>query len=369
MIGLYLHIPFCAAKCPYCDFYSRPIDGDLADRYAAALVNAMATQPYGDLRADTLYLGGGTPTLLGAGRLTAILEAASRCFGLTADSEITIETNPESIDLALLCDLRKAGCNRLSVGVQSGAQSELTALGRRHTPESAREAILAGAKAGFENISADLMLAIPGQTGKSLSGSVRMLTGLPLSHISAYLLKLEPGTPLALDVDTLTPPDEDLTAALYLQCVDELADAGFEQYEISNFAKQGRQSRHNLKYWRREQYLGLGPAAHSFLEPHGRFCFESDLDAFLDSDNPFAQIQPDDLPVCPPEEELLLRLRLTEGVNVSTLAIDPTQLLRKAGQFAAHDLCRVDGTVIALTPKGFLLSNLIIVALLETLAP
>jgi len=373
MIGLYLHIPFCRAKCPYCDFYSLPFADDLADAYTAALIRAMESHPFGKLQADTLYLGGGTPSLLGAKGLTGLLDAAVRHFGLNTDSEITLEANPESTTFSLLYDLRRAGYNRLSVGVQSGSQPELAALGRTHTADQTREAILAGAKAGFENISADLMLATLGQSRQSLTQSIRMLAGLPLSHISAYLLKLEPGTKLAKNKERLALPDEDETANLYLQCVDQLMGAGFAQYEISNFALPGRESRHNLKYWQREPYLGLGPAAHSFLHPTGkeaiRFFFPPDLSAFLAAENPFRLLEYDPPPSAP-QEELLLRLRLTEGFDTSLLhgwKIDPAPLLEKASQLAVHGLCRVEDGVISFTPKGFLLSNPITVSLLDAL--
>ena len=373
MIGLYLHIPFCRVKCPYCDFYSLPFSEELADGYTAALIRAIKSHPFGPLQADTLYLGGGTPSLLGKRRLTAILDAAVRSFDLGADSEITLEVNPESAALPLLRDLRRAGYNRLSVGLQSGSQAELAALGRTHTPEQACGAILAGAEAGFENISADLMLATPGQNEQSLARSIRMLTELPVTHLSAYLLKLEPGRALA--GQGLDLPGEDQTADLYLGCVDQLGGAGFAQYEISNFARPDRESRHNLKYWRRSPYLGLGPAAHSFLSPAGReaarFFFPPDLGAFLAAEDPFRLLEYDPPPSAW-QEEVLLRLRLTEGIDTAILReweLDPAPLLKKAGELAAHGLCRVEDGVASLTPKGFLLSNPITVSLLDALEP
>jgi len=364
-VGLYLHIPFCRNKCPYCDFYSVPFVEELADAYIHTLVRAMQAHPFGELRADTLYLGGGTPSLLGAARLTAILESSVRHFGLSDDCEITLEANPESVTSSLLSDLRLAGFNRLCLGVQSCADDELSALGRTHTFRQAEKAILDGHNYGFENISADLMLAIPGQNAQSLSQSIRLLAGLPLTHISAYLLKVEPGTLFAQKKQAL--PNEDEAASLYLQCVDELAKAGFAQYEISNFCLPSMESRHNLKYWRRQPYLGLGSAAHSFVGK--RFFFPADLRAFLATEYPFDLITPED-PAPAIEEELMLRLRLTKGFDLSVLAnqgVGPAPLLQKADKLATLGLCRVEGNNISLTPQGFLLSNPIIAEFTQAL--
>jgi len=366
-IGLYLHIPFCRGqrKCPYCDFYSLPFDEDLADAYTTGLVAAIKTHPFGRLRADTLYLGGGTPSLLGSRRLSEILQVAVHTFGLDKDSEITLEANPETVSPALLAQLRREGYNRISFGVQSFDTGELSALGRTHSPKAAQEAVLAAQAAGFDNVSADLMLATPGQSARSLSHSIQLLSRLPLTHISAYLLKLEPDAPMAQKKAAL--PSEDTAADLYSQCVDELVSAGFAQYEISNFARLGCESRHNLKYWRREPYLGLGPAAHSFLNGQ-RFFFPPHLEHFLEG-RPFDQIQHE--PPSPAvEEELMLRLRLSEGFDTAMLppyGVDPSPLLKKAWQLAAHGLCRVEGGVVSLSAQGFLLSNSITAELLAEL--
>ena len=364
-IGLYLHVPFCRGKCPYCDFYSLTYNESLADTYTAGLISALERHPFGELRADTLYLGGGTPSLLGGRRLSDILSAAVRSFGLDSESEITLEANPEAASPALLAGLRREGFNRISFGVQSLDTGELAALGRAHSPQQAREAILAAHTAGFENISADLMLAIPGQSADSLSRSVGQLSELPLRHVSAYLLKLEPDVPMAQKKAPL--PDEDAAADFYLQCVEQLAGIGFAQYEVSNFARPGYQSRHNLKYWRRQPYLGLGPAAHSFLGGR-RFFFPRKLECFTDG-RPFDHAKNEPVGSIF-EEELMLRLRLTEGFNtalVAELGGDHLPLLEEAKRLVALGLCRVDGSVVSLTPRGFLLSNAITVQLLAAM--
>jgi oxygen-independent coproporphyrinogen-3 oxidase len=281
--GLYIHIPFCTRKCAYCDFYSVTADDTLMDTYLLALCNSLQewSQKLGGRNAQSLYLGGGTPILFGARRLCTLLNECKRHFGLE-QAEITLEANPNHTDYETLLALRHAGYNRISFGVQSAVDDELKQLTRSHTAEQAEAAILAARQAGFENISADLMLAIPGQTQESMRQSVRFLSALGIQHISAYLLKIEEGTPFYERRAALPLPNEDETAELYLQAVTALEEAGYQQYEISNFAKVGFACRHNLLYWDCQEYLGLGPAAarpsdqerrhHSHRASRGRRC-------------------------------------------------------------------------------------------------
>lgn len=365
--GLYLHIPFCSAKCRYCNFYSRPLEEEAADRYVNALIRGMERQSFGRISVDTIYLGGGTPGILGAGRLSRILEGTARFFQIEEGAEITLEANPESINYNEISDLYKSGYNRISFGVQSSCPEELTALGRRHGPEEAKRAIIAAHNAGFRHISADLMLAIPRQTEESLRESVDFLARLPLDHISAYLLKLEEGTPLYSSADAALCPDEEGEADLYLLCCELLEKAGFAQYEISNFAKPGGQSGHNLKYWRCEPYLGIGPSAHSYMEGR-RFFFPSDLDSFLAAENPFRLIVEDgaggDF-----EEYAMLRLRLREGLDLAECGRlfpgeDITAVLERAELQIQRGLVRREGDSLSLTRDGFLLSNAVTAKLL-----
>lgn len=373
--GLYLHIPFCrGSKCPYCDFYSLPFDDSLAEAYVAALLWAMEHQPFYLSGLDSVYFGGGTPSLLGAKRLTLLLERAAACFGLARSCEITLEANPESADADLLKSLRKSGFNRVSFGVQSGVDGELASLGRPHTAARAQKAVLEAHKAGFAHISADLMLGIPGQTPKSLEESAALLTALPLDHISAYLLKIEEGTEFGRRRNTLALPEEDLEAELYTSCVRLLAEAGLARYELSNFARPGGQCRHNLNYWRCGRYLGLGPAAHSFLsrEPgpasQRRYSFPRDLEGFIRAANPWTLLR-DEGEGGDSAERLMLALRLEPGFDAATLenAAARGALLCKAKELSTLGLCRVEGEIITLTDRGFLLSNPITVALLEVL--
>ncbi|SDN54962.1 radical SAM family heme chaperone HemW [Acetanaerobacterium elongatum] len=354
--GLYIHIPFCSRKCAYCDFYSVTADDTLMDIYLSALSEQLEqwSQRLNGRKACSLYLGGGTPILFGAERLCKLLKVCAKHFGLE-QAEITLEANPNHTDYDTLLTLRGAGYNRISFGVQSAADEELRQLTRAHTAAQARDAILSAQRAGFENISADLMLAIPGQTQQSMQHSVRFLSQLNVTHISAYLLKIEEGTPFYERRDALKLPDEDDTAALYLGAVQVLKQAGYRQYEISNFAKEGYTCRHNLLYWDCREYLGLGPAAHSFIGSE-RFAYPRDLQAFLAGSKPEPMGGGGEF-----EEYAMLRLRLNEGLAFEQAhkryAFDEQMLLKRAQPLRQYGLCVCDENGIRLTPNGFLVSN------------
>jgi oxygen-independent coproporphyrinogen-3 oxidase len=357
--GIYVHVPFCRAKCPYCDLYSSAADEDAYDRYTRALLRAIDGAPF-DLVADTLYFGGGTPTLLGADRLLKIKDAAAARFGLCG-AEITVEANPGTVTPPLFRQLVEGGFSRASFGVQSTDDAVLRTLGRRHSAAQAFEAIEAAHVAGFLHISADLMLAVPGQDIAGICRDVDALAALPVDHISAYILKIEPGTPFE---KTCAPPDGDFAADCYLAAAEQCEARGFLQYEISNFAKSAAaQSRHNMKYWRCAPYLGLGPAAHSFADGR-RFFFPRDTDAFCRADNPFSLIA-DDGEGGGFEERVMLGLRLADGIDPGDFPEYKEALLRRAEPLRALGLLREDKTRIALTKKGFLVSNRVIAALLE----
>lgn len=362
--GLYVHIPFCQAKCPYCDFYSLPAAPELQRQYADTVCREMEQR--GGVRADTLYFGGGTPSLLAPELIGQIIRTARDCFAL--DGEITMELNPGTAAPQKLEGWRAAGVNRLSVGVQSADPEELRLLGRRHTAGQAAQTLRWAKQAGFDNLSADLMLAIPRQTVDSLRRSIAFLTELDVCHLSAYLLKIEPGTPFARNGIEDELPDEDTVCALYLTACEELERAGLAQYEISNFARPGAESRHNLKYWRCGEYLGFGPAAHSFFGGR-RFYQPRDLPRYLMT----AGMEPveEELPEAPWEDELMLRLRLREGVSRELLrlryGISPDRLTGLCRRYLAAGLMEERGDSLALTPQGFLVSNTIISQLLAGL--
>lgn len=364
-IGLYIHVPFCLSKCPYCDFYSVKASGSECDGYVSAICRAIQNSPQKGRIVDTIYFGGGTPVLLGAKRLSDILDAAAKYFCFS-DPEITLEVNPAAIPGRELAGLRAAGFNRISFGVQSGIDTELKALGRLHSASVARDCILAARKAGFSNISADLMLGIPHQTRESLGKSISFLTGLQLSHVSAYMLKIEENTEFKRQNKAALCPDENILAEMYLDCVKSLNGHGFIQYEISNFAKNDAISRHNLKYWTCGEYLGLGPSAHSFIGG-SRFYLPRDLNAFINAENPLS------LRVLDGEgggfdEYAMLRLRLCEGLDLKQTAalygVDTSNIAEKARALERNRLVKTDNGVISLTPEGFLLSNTVTAALL-----
>lgn len=365
-IGLYLHIPFCDGKCPYCDFYSMPADEEAKDAYIKALCASL--REWGvrtnHRPVDTVYFGGGTPVLLGAHRLNKVLGAAAAAFQVLPGSEITVEANPAATLRPELELLAQAGFNRISFGMQSAQEDELRFLGRRHTAGDAEKAVHAAEQAGFRNISLDLMLGLQGQTVQSAERSVDYCAELGVQHVSAYLLKVEEGTPFAKR--NLTLPDEEAQREIYLAVCSRLDLRGFRQYEISNFSKPGRESRHNLKYWNDEEYLGLGPAAHSFLDGR-RFYYPRDLQSFQQRKQPQEDGSGGDF-----EEYAMLRLRLTTGLRESDCKERfgtgiPESMRKAAVALCKAGLLRSEPDFLALTREGFLVSNSVIVHLLQGL--
>ena len=365
--GLYIHIPFCRAKCPYCDFYSVTFREESADSYTDAVLRAVDYAPETEMVLDSIYFGGGTPVLLGPERLLRICDAVCKKFCVSEDCEITLEANPAAMTLEALCKLREGGFNRISIGVQSAVDEQLKTLGRLHSASQAVESVELCRIAGFDNISVDLMLATPGQTEESIRQFCDSFCPVA-DHISAYLLKVEEGTPFGRQHMERFCPDEERSADLYLFAVNELKQRGFEQYEISNFAKDGKYSRHNTRYWDCSEYLGIGPAAHSFWQGERR-CFARDLDGFISAENPW------DLWIYDDKggdffEYAMLRLRLSAGLVFSDCIerypdVDLSFLKQQAEQLLKHGLIFMDYKHIALTTEGFLVSNSVIWRLLE----
>ena len=365
-IGLYLHVPFCKSKCPYCDFYSLTGQSDeVLDRYVQAIERDMRLwSEQLNVCADTVYFGGGTPSLLGGKRIARLLQSADRTFSITDDAEITMESNPADDLLDTFSAFREAGGNRVSLGMQSGNDRELVGIGRRHRADQTARAVEAARRAGLDNLSLDLMLALSNQTAADIDRSVHTCAELGANHVSAYLLKIEPNTPFGACAPAGLP-DEDEAADLYLHAVNTLESAGYKQYEISNFAKDGKCSRHNLKYWDGADYLGLGAAAHSKIGGK-RFSYPRNLEAVIAGCEPTVQ---DGEPATDSAEEYaMLRLRLVEGLREDAFQARfgtpiPTAWRERATRIPAH-LCAVDETGIRLTAQGFLLSNIIIGRLL-----
>ena len=369
MGGIYIHIPFCKSKCPYCDFYSYRCKNEEMSLYTEALLNEINTlsrvsefvkSPF---KADTLYLGGGTPSVLSGEELFRIITTAREKFSVSDDGEITVECNPNSDIESILPYLIKAGVNRISLGLQSAVDKERKALGRQSDKNRVREVIELLKSNGITNISLDVMLGIPYQTEESLNETLDFVIESGVPHISAYMLKIEEGTHFYKNFDKYDFPDEEKTIEFYNQCADTLEKAGFIHYEISNFARDGFESKHNTKYWELRNYLGIGPGAHSFIDGK-RFYFESDTESFINGGKAaFDDLGGDS------EEYIMLKLRLKKGLSLSELqklyGENPLIKIKEKAPFLKEQgLVDFDGERIALTRKGYLLSNSVICQLI-----
>ena len=372
-LGLYIHIPFCKAKCAYCDFYSLAHSEEKMDAYMTALLRHLeevAPRAAG-MQVDTVYFGGGTPSYLGAARLCRILQTVLRRYGVARDAEITLEANPDSAgDWKELRRLRRAGFNRLSLGVQSTDDALLRRIGRVHTYEQVQQAVKAARKAKFTNLSLDLIYGLPGQTMEDWQRTLADAVALGPEHLSCYGLKLEEGTPLWQQRQTLTLPDDDAQADMYLYTVAALGEMGYEQYEISNFAKPGKASRHNLKYWNMEEYAGFGPGAHSDFGGV-RYGYVRDVDSYIAGKLVLSESETDST-LARDYEYVMLSLRTAAGIDRQTFEkryrqrFQPMETLFEQYEKAGLALPTEGGW--RLTPKGFLVSNSIIAALQEALA-
>lgn len=366
MLGIYIHVPFCLKRCNYCDFCSSVASSGRISEYAAAIVRNIRAYAGKGLKADTVYLGGGTPSLLSPEDMRVILAAVKESFDISTNAEITTEANPGTVTLEKLSAYREAGINRISFGVQSCKDNELYKLGRLHNFYQSQEAVAIAKASGINNISCDLMIGIPEQTPQTLSESVEALCALDIQHISAYMLKIEEGTPFDCPEIRNSLPDDDTVSDMYLMTVEMLSQRGFEQYEISNFSKPGFESRHNLKYWTGEPYIGFGPSAHSYFTGR-RFYVPDDIDGFISS-----AVQKINIEDSSPDllaEYIMLGLRLRKGVSLaeaSSLGGNADSLVRAAKPFERAKLLTVSGDNIALTRAGFLVSNGIIAKLLDS---
>ncbi len=382
--GVYVHVPFCRSKCRYCDFNSYPDRLALAPRYVQAVLREMAvtaSQLVGG-RARTLYFGGGTPSLLAAAQIAAVIRQCREGLRLAEDAEVTLEANPGTVDLAYLAALREAGVNRLSLGVQSFAEKGLRFLGRNHSGGEAMAAYAAARQAGFDNVSLDLIYALPGQTVAEWLADLRQAIDLAPEHLSLYALSIEEGTPLAALVASgqVVPASGDEAASKYEAAAALLAHAGYEHYEVSNWARAGRPGRqaaccrHNLGYWRNEPYLGFGAGAHSFFAGR-RYRNEPEPARYVAlveaQDGAVVEATPIDARRAA-ADTVMLGLRLAEGIDCDRFAarhgLDLATLCEpELAELAALGLARRDERAIALTPRGWLVANEVIVRLLTKL--
>ncbi|MPM78979.1 Oxygen-independent coproporphyrinogen-III oxidase-like protein YqeR [bioreactor metagenome] len=373
-LGIYIHIPFCRSKCDYCDFYSLAGGEGRMDAYQKALMMHIreTAQLARGWQVDSIYFGGGTPSYFGEKRLRELLAVVRRRFRVAKNAEITMEANPDSLDKKSAHRLRRAGFNRLSLGMQSACDRQLVSLHRPHDFSQVTGAVAAGRAAKFDNLSLDLIYGLPGQDLASWQDTLEKALALNPEHISCYGLKVEEGTPLAGRVargEAL--PDDDQQAEMYLWAVDRLAAAGYTQYEVSNFAKPGRESRHNLKYWMSREYIGFGPGAHSDFGGR-RYSFVRDLEGYITGvlEGRDLVAESDLIPRRERSGEyLMLRLRTARGIEEweyrreYLMNFDPIEA--RLNQYEHNGWATRCSSRWRLTPKGFLLSNRLIGELLE----
>jgi len=367
MTGIYIHIPFCRQRCYYCDFFSQT-ELFHVDRYLEAIKNQMAG--YEARSIDSIYIGGGTPSLLDSSQIANLLETINKGFKLDSNTEITVEVNPDSADKEKLYGYLYAGVNRLSIGVQSFSDRTLRTIGRLHTAEKAEQTILDAHRVGFTNIAADIMLGLPYEGKKEVKGAIEILAKTGVHHISAYILKISGDTPFGKEYPEGIA-DDDTVADIYCYAVEQLEAKGYLQYEISNFAKRNYEGRHNKKYWNCEEYIGLGAGAFSLLESY-RYHLPGDIPLYLKTfENPSPNFMKGLVLDGPVEwdDYIIVRLRTTEGLSTKRLEQlfgfqIPARIEEEFKGFIELGLMKRENERIRLTTEGFLLSNDILSRLL-----
>jgi len=378
MSGIYIHIPFCERKCIYCDFYSVE-NLNLIDRFTESLLKeieifSIETDFFNDSIFDTIYFGGGTPSLLEPAQIAKILNKLSQRFKISSNAEITLETNPGTVDKRKLLEFKNLGVNRISFGVQSFFDDDLKFLGRIHTSEDAFKCINDSFDVGFENVSIDLIFGLPGQTVEKWLENLKFAVSLNVSHISAYNLIVERGTPLheLVSLGKVEIPEDEIQAQLYEKTIDFLENAGYVHYEVSNYAFDGFECRHNLKYWQYENYIGFGPSAHSFWI-NKRWWNYANLNKYINAIDlgkiPVAnfEILDEEKMI---EEFIYLGLR-SKGINVARFKekfgfefVDG-DIKDEIKEFERAGYISINGDFIKLTPKGFLLCDEIVLRLIS----
>lgn len=374
-LGLYIHIPFCQQKCNYCDFYSFSADDKTKEEYINALCThiEIEAKAYKDCEFDTVYIGGGTPSILAPNLFGRLGNTIKKHLNLTQGAEFSIEINPGTLTEEKLLAYKKVGVNRLSIGLQSANDSELVALGRIHTLGDFEKSYYLAREKGFDNISIDLMYGLPNQTREAFLKTLKRVIEYNPEHISAYCLKIEDNTPFGRIRDTLTLPSEDEEYETYLSLVDTLEKNGYHQYEISNFSKTGKRSLHNMKYWLSHEYVAFGVGAHSYFDGK-RFSYKPNVSEYVNS------IQNGMLPNREYEDEnrhslskmdeyVMLRMRLSDGIDDSEfkklfgegfLSAYPKALTFISYKYIVHT-----DNGYRFTPKGFFVSNYILTEILN----
>ncbi len=368
-LGLYIHIPFCVKKCNYCDFLSAPATNQVQKSYMETLqkeIEQKATE-YKDCIVDTVFIGGGTPTSVSYETVVDVIKTMKRCFTLTKDCEISMECNPGTVTGESLCAYRAAGINRLSIGLQSTDNELLKCLGRIHTYEQFLETYKMAREVGFDNINVDIMSALPNQTLKGYESTLQKVVDLGVEHISAYSLIVEEGTPFfdSFERDELSLPEEDVERQMYYRTKEILEAEGYFRYEISNYAKEGYECKHNVRYWERRDYIGFGLGASSFYQ-NTRYKNVDNLNDYFKADSYMEKMEVENLSTedCM-EEFMFLGLRKTEGVSKNKFYNCFGKSMEEVyGQVLArlydNGLMEDAGDMVRLTDYGLDVSNVVL---------
>ena len=358
-LGLYIHIPFCKKKCAYCDFYSGFLTEETKNAYIKTLIHEL--KKWGGLTdrpVNTVYFGGGTPSCLKADDVLAVLLAVYSNFNVTKNAEITFEVNPDTASFTYLKAIKKGGVNRLSIGIQSSSDEALKLLGRTHSFSKSVECFKSARQAGFNNISLDIMLALP-EEKSSLDTTLKAISDLSPEHISAYMLTLEENTALYKKQKQLPLKTEEEYGEEYLKTCSFFEENGYIHYEISNFCKAGYESKHNNRYWQGDEYIGFGPSAYSFFEGK-RFHYSRNLQEYIKNPTPVYDEEGGGI-----FEYIMLNLRLKNGINNSRIKeefgkVFSKNFIKKAKFLSELGLCVFNGENLYLTNQGMLVSNSII---------
>lgn len=376
-LGIYIHIPFCKSKCGYCDFCSHPPKSGETDRYLNAVMLHMQdlSGAAEDHIIDTVYIGGGTPSLLSRKQMKSLIECINTSFNIDRDVEFTVEANPGTVDKGYLRALASMGVNRISFGFQSASDTELKALGRIHTAADLTASFKAARAAGFKNINVDIMYGIPHQTAESFGNTLDFVRSLAPEHISVYGLKIEEGTRFYKEQDSLPLPDEETEYKMYRTAHTVLENSGYKHYEISNFSRRGFESKHNMRYWKDEKYLGFGVSAHSYFAGQ-RYAYVDDIEKYmLEMEHPkdMAHILAEctDIDMFTKETEyVMLRMRLFDGVDLGDYRREfGRDFVKKYGEklysYIRGGFVKLDGMRCAFTVKGMYVSNYILSEILD----
>lgn len=358
-LGIYIHVPFCKSKCPYCDFYSVPCSENLMENYVKSVCKELSKYSLQtDKMVDTIYFGGGTPSLLSTKHISKILETIQTKFTVS-DPEITMEVNPADCNKKYFEEVKNMGVNRISLGVQSFDDSQLKILGRRHTVKDSILAVENIKSAGINNISLDFIIGVPEQNFKIIDNFFEFCEHNSIPHISVYLLKIEKGTPYFYNENNFIFPTDDQSADMYEYVCKKSNKIGYNHYEISNFSHKNFESRHNMKYWNLDEYLGVGPGAHSLFQ-NARFYYERNLSEFINCPKAGKEGTFE-----PEIEYIMLALRTKNGIICKNFEEKfqknmPQKYFERAEKFLSSGLIEKTDDGFRLTEKGFLLSNFVI---------